>query len=251
MSSARNKRRRRRGRARTGFFFKLLFVAAVMVAITLGVTVFFQVEEVAVVGNQRYTVQEVVSASGIQEGENLFQLNKNDIARQILEQLPYTQSLTIKRVLPNKILITVEEWQAVAQVESEEQWWLISVGGKLLEADFYPDVISVSGISPLSPRAGTALAVSQEETAKLTALLGLLSALEGQAMLDKVSDLDLSHPSYITFLYEERFEVRLLQGADYAYKLRALEAVVADREEYETGTMDLTQDNNTVLYSPG
>ena len=48
MASARNNRRRRRGRGRLGPLFKLLCVLAVVVALTMGATVFFQVETVVV-----------------------------------------------------------------------------------------------------------------------------------------------------------------------------------------------------------
>lgn len=51
MASPRNKRKRKRGKGRLGPLFKLLCAGAVAVALTMGATVFFQVETVAVTGN--------------------------------------------------------------------------------------------------------------------------------------------------------------------------------------------------------
>lgn len=48
MASPRNKRKRKRGKGRLGPLFKLLCAGAVAVALTMGATVFFQVETVAV-----------------------------------------------------------------------------------------------------------------------------------------------------------------------------------------------------------
>ncbi len=55
MASMRHNRKRKRGRRRFGLLFKLLCGAALVAAATLGATVFFQVETIAVTGNSRYT----------------------------------------------------------------------------------------------------------------------------------------------------------------------------------------------------
>ena len=264
MASPRNKRKRKRGKGRLGPLFKLLCAGAVAVALTMGATVFFQVETVAVTGNSRYSQEEIIQATGIQTGDNLFRMNKFQIAHQVLHCLPYVEEITIRRSLPSTIVITVKEWDAVARIEAPgasaaaavqavsqtpaepaqpdssqagdtsqpdaqtgdssdqsqqepapdqsqdtgdqsaagdssgdssakddqesakpaTQAWLISVGGKLLEpAPADSTAISVTGITPLAPRAGEMLVLSQEEQPKLTALLALLQGLEDHDML--------------------------------------------------------------------
>ena len=116
MASARHNRRRRRGRGRFGPLFKLLCAAAVVLALTVGATVFFRVETVVVTGNSRYTQEEVVAASGIEVGDNLYAMNKFHVQQQIREQLPYVSEVSIQRGLPSTILIQVTESQAAAQV---------------------------------------------------------------------------------------------------------------------------------------
>ena len=63
-------RTRRKNRGRFGPLFKLLCVVAVVVALTVGATVFFRVEQVTVSGNRRYTEEEIIAASGIELGDN-------------------------------------------------------------------------------------------------------------------------------------------------------------------------------------
>ena len=118
MASPRNKRKRKRGKGRLGPLFKLLCAGAVAVALTMGATVFFQVETVAVTGNSRYSQEEIIKATGIQTGDNLFRMNKYQIAHQVLQGLPYVEELTIRRALPSTIVLTVKEWDAVARVEA-------------------------------------------------------------------------------------------------------------------------------------
>ena len=116
MASARKNHRRRRGRSRLGFLFKLLCIGGVVVALTMGATVFFRVESVVVTGNSRYTQEEVVAATGIELGDNLFHMNKYEIYDQVRQSLPYIEDVNIRRSLPNTILITVSEWSAAAQI---------------------------------------------------------------------------------------------------------------------------------------
>ncbi|MCF2662178.1 cell division protein FtsQ/DivIB [Pseudoflavonifractor phocaeensis] len=283
MASARNNRRRRRGRGRLGPLFKLLCVLAVIVALTMGATVFFQVETVVVSGNSRYTEEVVVRATGIQVGDNLYRMNKNQIADKVLRELPYTRDLRIRRSLPSTIIITMTEWEAVARVkappagtqvsaaaaesapegdgssqenapEVASEDWLISVGGKLLEpAPADSTAIEVSGVTPLMPRAGTMLALPQEEQPKYDALLALLAALEERGMMGAVESIRLES-TQVVMGYLGRFQVKMPLNSDFDYKLRALEAAVAETEktlgDQTSGTFDLTQEECTAVYSP-
>ena len=272
MSSARNNRRRRKNRGRFSFLFKVLAIIAILAALTMGATVFFQLEQVVVSGNSRYTAQEVEAASGLQPGDNLFRMNKNRVAGDIREKLPYVEGVNIVRNFPSTIVITVQEWDAVAKVEPTElkdedlspeveeeeakpeladRSWLISVKGKLLEtANEDSTAIRVTGLSALSPKAGTQLAVPQSQQEKLTALLELLAVLEARGSTKLVSEIDLSSVTQIRLRYDQRFWVKLPMVCDFSYKISALETVVAQREPYEKGTMDLTREDYTVIFSP-
>ena len=263
MASMRHNRKRKRGRRRFGLLFKLLCGAALVAAATLGATVFFQVETIAVVGNSRYSAQEVIDASGVQIGDNLFQMNKNQISQRILQQLPYIGEVSPQRGLPSTLTIQVTEISAAARVEVyqdagaqadpaadeaadqpeagegdssaqeedpptlAEQPWLISAGGKLLEvASGDTGAISVTGLTVLAPQAGTMLAVPQEQQYRLDALKELLAALEEMGELEQVSSIDLTHSTWIGMRYRERFDARLPLGGDLSHSLAVLSAAV-------------------------
>ena len=134
------------------------------------------------------------------------------------------------------------------------QAWLISVGGKLLEpAPADRTAISVTGITPLSPRAGEMLVLSQEEQPKLTALLALLQGLEDYDMLADTASIALGD-THVELRYLDRFTVKLSLVGDMDYKLQALKAAVPEAEkklgEQTTGTFDLTQESITAVYTP-
>ena len=264
MAAARHNRKRGRSRGRFGFLFKFLCVFALLVAMTVGVTVFFRVEAIEVSGNSRYTQEDVVAAAGIRIGDNMYHMNKFDVANQVLQQLPYVRELTIRRSLPSTMVIRVVEWDAVAcilptagatETGAARDAWLISVGGKLLEpAPEDSAAIRVSGITALMAQAGTLTAVAAEEQAKLDGLLQLLAALEEQELMAKVADVEVTD-TRINLRYMDRFQVKLPLNGDFRYQMKVLEAGVREtlkrHGEDAAGTMDLTQKDCELLYSPG
>ncbi len=252
--AARRNHKRKRARRPFGPLFKVLCAVAVAVALTMGATVFFQVEYILVDGNSRYTKEEIIAITGLQVGDNLFHMNKFDMIQLLEQQLPYIQTVTIRRSLPNTVVITVKELDAVAQIQSPEGSWLISANGKLLEqapADNASMVIS--GLTPLTPQAGADLAVSQEEDTRLHALLALLNALAAQDMSAQISALDVT-ASRIVMRYLERFNVRLPLNGDFSYQLKVLRTAAEDLNqrvgEQTTGTLDLTQTGYSAVFLP-
>lgn len=271
-------RTRRRNRGRFGPLFKLLCVVAVVVALTVGATVFFRVETVTVTGNQRYTQEEIVAASGIELGDNLYSLNKVRIGQNIRTTLPYIEKLSINRALPSTILIAVTEWEAVAQVavpdpervaslqaerleddpEAEplataQEPWLISTGGKLLEpAPADSEAIVVTGLIALEPQVGSFLTVPEGEQTRLEALTSLLEALGEAGILSQISAVRLE-TTYLVVRYAGRFDVKMKLNADFGYDVRLMQSVRQQMEvqsgEDVAGSIDLTQKNYGAVFS--
>lgn len=106
MARRRHSNRRRR-RGNFGFLYKLLSVLVICAAVVMALTLFFRVDTIEVTGTERYTEKDVIEASGIQLGDNLFLLNKYEAARSIAEQLPYIdiEDIRIRRELPDTLLI--------------------------------------------------------------------------------------------------------------------------------------------------
>lgn len=246
----RTHKKKPRRRSRFAWFFKLLAVVTLVAAITIGATVFFKVEVVEVVGNAHYTPEQIVEYSGIHKEDNLFALRLSSIADSLEQTLPYLEEVELRRMLPNGVLISVQEWDSVAYVETETGNWLISVGGKILEPGEGDDKIVISGLDVLLPKEGTYLALSQEDEGKKTSLLSLLEELELAETLSLVSAIDLSDNSKITMTYDQRFQVILPMNGDYSYELQVLGAAIQYHTAQERGTFDLTQQDYQAIFIP-
>lgn len=271
--AARKPHKPRRSKGRLGKLIQFLCILAVLAAMTVGATVFFQVEQIEVTGNHRYSQEEIIATTGIQAGDNLFRMNKFAIQDHVSEEMPYIEDILIRRKLPSTITITVQEWDAVAQVLPTQGWvapepeeeddvvpvattktWLISVGGKLLEeAPAEDSRLKITGLTGLDAREGIQIAVPEEEQTRLEAVIALLGELERREMIGDVSELDVGS-TMIVLEYLGRYDVKLPLTGDFSYNLDLLTAAVAEREEAQgteiTGTFDLTQKNFPAVYSP-
>lgn len=158
MARRRHSNRRRR-RGNFGFLYKLLSVLVICAAVVMALTLFFRVDTIEVTGTERYTEKDVIEASGIQLGDNLFLLNKYEAARSIAEQLPYIdiEDIRIRRELPDTLLIDVAECGTPLAVIQDGSAWLLSPKGKIVEqlpASQAGDYAVIDGCELLAPLDG-------------------------------------------------------------------------------------------------
>lgn len=153
----------------SGVGSRLLIMAAIVAAVIFGVAIFFKVNTVEVQGNAIYSAEEIRSASGIQKGDNLFTLNKEAAAGSIKASLPYVETVSIIRFLPDKIVIEVKESDATFAVTTDTNTtWLINSVGKALEqiSDSAPD--SALTAEPTAPDAEAPVEEPVEQPAENT-----------------------------------------------------------------------------------
>lgn len=246
----RHKPRQRRRRGRFGFLYKLLSVLLVTAAVIVACVVFFRVNNITVVGNSRYTAQEIIDASGIQMGDNLIALPKSKIASRILSGLPYVRSVVPRRALPDGVVLTVTEHAAAAAVTDGSGWWYISAQGKLLEKSGTAGAMRVTGLTAVDPRLGEKLAVSEEEAARLNYVLSLLAVLEERDWLGDCSALDCSNTGVLLLDYLG-FHLKMPTTSDFSYNFSLLEGAFesgrVSRED--SGTCDFTVSEGKMVYS--
>lgn len=225
----------------------LAICAVVVVALTL----FFRADNVTVTGTERYTAAEVEEATGVERGDNLFLMNKYDIAQQIQQALPYVEEIRINRKLPDTLLIDIRECGTPLAVIQDGSAWLVSPRGKIVEQTTVSkagDYAVIDGCQLLAPSVGTKIALSTEYALQQQSLLDLLAALEEESVLDQVEGIHLADISCLTMDYAGRFVVELPYGADYDYKIRYLKLAVDSLETNMTGTIRMLQDSGEVHF---
>ena len=246
--------RRRRHRRSFGILYKLLSAVAISAAIVAALTLFFKVDTVTVSGTSRYSSEEIIQASGVQIGDNLFLLNKYEISDAIIEALPYVSSVSISRQLPDALLIEVTDSNQGGVIAQNGTYWVISSGGKVLgERAEAGSGALIRGITLQDPAVGSTITAAEGDERKLSQLLELFAALEEKGMLQGVRSFDFSEEGVISMEYADRFTVRFPYGADFSYKLTQLSMVIEQLEEQgdqRPGVIDMTSDAGRINFIP-
>ncbi len=215
-------------------------------AISVALTLFFKIELISVSGNVRYRQEEVLEASGIRSGDNLFLMNKFGAAENITSQLPYVETVQIRRQIPTTLQIHVTECISPVAIKQDGDIWLLSGSGKIVDKlgvaawESYPQL---TGIRLVDPVIGQPMKVETEMENSRVQLLTLLQQLTEKEMLHDVQVIHMEDTSLITLRYLDRFDVMVNHDADFGYKLDYLRAVVDRLEINETGTIDMTHDD--------
>jgi len=244
---ARKTHRGRRNRGRFGFLYVVLSFLLIAVCLVVGSVVFFRANTITVVGNDRYPAREIIEAAQVEEGQNLFRINRPVTYQRILDALPYIRSVNIRRDFPDELVITVTETHAVASLSCTEGTFLLDARGKVLEqvAAAPASLPEVTGLAPLPPVIGALLPVESHQQTRLDGLTGLLTALEEQELMDRLLFVDLSSSSDLVFGYTDRFTAQMPLVCDHSYKVQALDYVFHQLAENETGLIDLTRSDET------
>lgn len=217
-------------------------ICAVLV---FAMSVFFRVSSIEVVGNEKYTAEEVILAAGIEEGDNLFFINRFNAISRLFSRLPYVEEAAISRSLPNKLLIEVTESDAVAYLTAEDGLWSVDRSCKLLSrisAEDAKELVEVIGLTPVSPEVGQTLAVDEGEATKVAFLSTILNQIVYLKMTNDIEQIDMSNVANPTFDYLGRFTVKLGNNEDVAYKFQVLISAAAQLKNGDAGYIDLSID---------
>ncbi len=239
----------RKIRRRSFLFAPLCFIAICAVFI-FGLSVFFRVSEIIIEGNSVYSDEEVISASNLEIGDNLFFINTVQSASGIIGKLPYMDKAIVQRQFPQTIKITVSESVAIAKLRSETEGWSIDHSGKVLARLGTNDgagLINVIGVTAVDPKEGSIITAASGESAKISFLTELLTGMDEYGMSSQISYIDMSNPASPEFDYLGRFTVKFGDGKDVDYKIRLLLAAINEMKPGDNGILDLSIDNRVHL----
>lgn len=230
---------------RRNILYGPLMFLLICAALVLGISVFFKVSKITVEGSSLYTPEEVVEASGIEEGDYLFFVNRFSAASRIYAKLPYVNEAKVNLALPSHVIITIAESSAMAYVNSGTAYWVLDQNCKLLttaEEGALAGLIRVEGITPLAPEVSSVVEAGETDAAKVTYLAEILNQMLTRGIAGEVTMIDMSDVTNPAFTYDERFTVRLGRDENVEYKFSMLQSAVAQLTEQDTGTIDLSID---------
>lgn len=252
---------------RNRFLLHMATVLAVVLAVVLGMSIFFKVDQVMVSGSEKYTPWEIKEAAGIQSGDALLGLSEAKITSNIQKKLPYVGDVRIGIKLPDTVKIEIVELKVVYAVQdSNNAWWLMDKTGRIVDSTNAAAAKDYTGIAGVRIQEGVigqqAVAyedvnteASTEETeagptiptlpptpaAQLwDAVIQILTALEANGVMGNVDSVDVSKIAELTLKYDGRYLVTLGDTSRLEYKIGAMKASIQKMGQYQAGYLDVS-----------
>ena len=215
----------------------------VIVSVIFVMSVFIRVSDIQVQGNVHYTDDEIIQAIDIEEGDNLFFFDRFAALSRVFAKLPYVREVTVERSLPNKVIITVEESQALAYIVLGEEKWTIDQDCKILgkaTEDELEGLIPIKGVSPGTLMIGEDLTTSDGNTEIVTYIAEVLYQLEERGLYTQVGEIDFTDPKRVQFEYADKYTVKIGDSSKVEYKFGMLVSVLQQLLVGDVGTIDVS-----------
>lgn len=222
VDNARKKQRKAAKRRKITPFLIVMSVFLVAAAIYLCITMLFNVDRVYIEGNTLYEEREIIETSGIEKGENLFEVDTAYAESKIYAVYNYVEAVEVKRNFPNSVTIYITEAEPFSVIEEADGYTLVSAGGKVLERGLEEvpyGMLSVRGISTIT---------STEDDLKRTALMQRIINTMRELEMEGYNFLDLSDTLEIVMIYENRVRVELGNELELEYKLQFADKVIKE-----------------------
>lgn len=252
-AAVRSQRRKKRRRRALVLFYIFVFVSIISAAAVLSLTVLFKIDAVRVTGTSRYSQNEIVAASGISKGENLFLVQTGSAADRIRKKLPYIGSVKISRKLPAAIEINVSEDVICGAIPYGKKYAVVGSGEKVLEiADKLPEGCTlIKGLELKSAQTGET--IKPKDSSRAGIFKDLTKVLQNHKMTD-ISQMDFTSEYQIQIVYEDRITINLGLPSDFDYKIRYAQKLfeTGQIKKTEQGLLNLSvaTDNDTAYFDP-
>lgn len=249
--------------SRNRLILRLATVVAVVLALFVGLSLFFKVETIQISGCEQYTAYQVQQASELNVGDQLLTFSRAKASGKIISALPYVKTVRIGIRLPDTVLIEVVETKVTYQVEDTAgaQWLMDSDGkivGRMTNGDIKhtkvlgfviePGQVGQMAVAHQEPQTetngeGNLLPVTVTQAQKLQMAVKIAQCLEVNGIIGQAANLDVSNLYEIQLWYEDKFQILIGDSSRLEYKINYISTLIdqlLEESAYATGLIDLT-----------
>lgn len=198
--------------------------------------------KVNIVGNVKYTYEELYEKADIPMGENLYKISKNRIENN-LKELPYVADVKITRKNPDTMILKVKEYVSkyLAYNKETDEYIRLTAKGEILETingeEKSEDELLLHGINFDDELGDT---IVDLENKKIKKLENILKKYEEAAIDKKVTSVEFKEDNVILTL---DYDISvILDGTEIEYKLSFLKSILNEITG-KAGIIDMTKEN--------
>ena len=256
MDKSRNKAKRKKspykitaGRAKLA---GILCLAALAVILFLMSPV-FKIRTIDVSGNIELEKKEIIEASGISRGKNIFNIDF-EYAKDSIKALGSVTNIEIIRNLPGGVLIRVHEKHECAYIMEKAAYTGIDETGKVIStmSGLERKVPVIKGVKLTDTKKGQYIKIDHKNSKTLSSLITrMLTELKAQGILSKVKTIDITNLSDIKMTLVNNILVNMGKdgkedGDNIEYKIAFLKAIIPEIPDSQTGGVIELSDTENV-----
>lgn len=244
-----SKKRRRKKSGKRTLYYLMFSLLAVITLVILSNTVLFNLERVVIEGERDYSDDEIIAASGLEPGKNLFRTDLRLAGERILAALPKLDGAQCAISLPSSIVVTVKPAAAMAYVHTGNaaEFYQVSNGGRVMDVVTNPKSVKqviIAGLEPEQAVPGEALVSSDED--KLAFLFTITDALNRTGS-DYITSVDMTDLLSVEAYTRAGVKILLGKPFDLEEKLAVAKTLVAGELAGVKGVLDVTNPDQAVF----
>ena len=198
----------------------------------------FKIQEIKIFGNEQIMKEELQVEDKI--GHNIFLISKIKIEKD-LKKNPYVKKVTTKKVLPNKLEITIEERQKDFMIKTEDGYIYMDKQGYLLEkSSINLEKIILTGYTTKELEPGKRL--EDEDLEKLEDIRNIIKNCKKIEIYDIITTIDISdEDEYIIYIESMRKLIYIGDSSNLANKMLFIEDML-EKEQGKEGKIFVNGD---------
>ena len=230
-------------------YYVLIILLTLCVGVVLSMTVFFSMENIVVVGNNKYNDDEIITVSQLKKGDNLVKIDKERAIKNILQKYIYIENVDIIRKFPSTAEINIEMVVPIAAVEHNGVYAIISKSSKVVELsskEIPKGAMHIKGLDVKDLKLGDKL--NDSANTSLKKLRDFVTQLQSTG-LENIVYIDFSDNHNLKAIYDNRILIEFGENIDLSYKMEKL-CLVMQQGDFDfagsfEGVIDLSIDGQT------
>jgi len=191
----------------------------------------YVIHDVSVEGTSLYSGEEIVTASGVEPGANLYSFSSRIAEENVTLHCPYVRSLSVDRIVPDQVLFTVTEDTAVFYAELYGEIRALSPALRVLDTVSESDAASAGLIRlrlPAVDRAVAGRVLTFENERGTRAIREVLSAALSSGLRSRITSIDFRTPHTLKMVCDGQYLLRFGDLENVETKLKIANAVMKD-----------------------
>lgn len=223
----------------------------VMVIVFLGIAIgfigmsgVFRITMIEVEGNSILSEEQIISFSGLEKGMNLFAISSHEILEKVKEN-PYIDTVQIKRCLPDKVKLVVEERQPEYALPLANSFIYINRKGYILEiSNKAPSVPIILGCTTDLSNIKEKDQLEENDLQKMSMVIKIMESACNQKMEDWITKIDISNEENYTLYLENQGKIAYLgKGTELNTRFLYIKAILKEQQG-KTGKIFVNVDLN-------